>query len=80
MCKDTTHWTKVSPVSSVFALDMKLGDYGNNVLGGKIQRLSLARLFLRNPEINLIDEVTPSFNLDTEENLLGALRIFPLIL
>ncbi|EDS5484013.1 ABC transporter ATP-binding protein [Salmonella enterica] len=60
----------------VNALDMKLDDFGSNVSGGQRQRLSLARLFLRNPEIILLDEVTSSVDLETEEHILDTIRTF----
>jgi len=59
-------------------LDTTLGDKGATLSGGQRQRLSLARLFLKKPEIILIDEGTAALDLLTEHaimrNIVDAFR------
>ncbi len=48
-----------------------VGELGEGLSGGQIQRIALARLFLRDPELVLLDE--PTAHLDREsERLVGA--------
>ncbi len=47
-------------------LETQIGENGGKLSGGQRQRLSIARLFLQNPQILLLDEVTAS--LDTESD------------
>ncbi|KVK85790.1 hypothetical protein WJ47_15240 [Burkholderia ubonensis] len=51
-------------------LDTMLGDRGATLSGGQRQRLALARLFLRAPDIVLVDEGTSSLDLVTEQYVL----------
>lgn len=52
-------------------LDMKLGNRGTTISGGQRQRISLARLFLRKPDIIIIDESTSSLDLINEKKVLN---------
>lgn len=53
------------------ALDSTLGDSGAGLSGGELRRLALARVFLRNPDLVILDE--PTAGLDSEnEQLVGA--------
>jgi ABC-type multidrug transport system fused ATPase/permease subunit len=53
--------------------DMECGENGNNLSGGERQRISIARAFLKHPEILLLDEATSALDLKTtaiiEDNL-----------
>ncbi len=54
-------------------LDTKLGEKGSVLSGGERQRLALARLFLKNPEILIIDEGTSALDVETEEKVVKEL-------
>lgn len=54
-------------------LDTSLGDRGATLSGGQRQRLALARLFLRTPDIVLVDEGTSSLDLVTEQYVLDKI-------
>ena len=54
-------------------IDTELGEKGSNLSGGERQRLALARLFLKNPEILIIDEGTSALDVETEEKVVNEL-------
>lgn len=51
-----------------------LTNEGSTLSGGQRQRLSLARLFLRSPQIIILDEITSSLDIPSEINLLSRVR------
>lgn len=57
-------------------LDVMLGVSGVSMSGGEKQRLELARLYLKNPKLVLLDEPTASLDHETEERVLENLREF----
>ncbi|HBT97332.1 MAG TPA: type I secretion system permease/ATPase [Desulfobulbaceae bacterium] len=55
-------------------LDLKLRESGQGLSGGQKQALMLARLFLRSPNILLLDEPTASFDEGTERVVIERLK------
>lgn len=55
-------------------LNKEIIERGNNLSGGEKQRLSLARLFLKDSKINLIDDSLSALDLKTEKKVLENLK------
>jgi len=53
-----------------------LGDWGMRLSGGQRQRLALARAFIRDPKILILDEATNSLDLISEKVIQDALEEF----
>lgn len=53
-----------------------LGANGMRLSGGQMQRLALARAFLRNPDILILDEATSQIDLESEQLIHQALAKF----
>lgn len=51
-----------------------LGERGSNLSGGQRQRLAIARAFIRNPSILILDEPTTGLDAESTELVLRALR------
>ncbi len=56
------------------AYQTKLGERGTQISGGERQRISVARAFLKDAPILLLDEPTSSIDSRTEREILNALR------
>jgi len=57
-------------------LDTLVGDDGLKLSGGERQRLALARVFLREAPILVLDEATAHLDLGTERQVLQAIDTF----
>ncbi len=55
-------------------LDTVVGDRGCKLSGGERQRLALARAFLRQPSLLVLDEPTSSLDVDAEARVLKVIR------
>lgn len=47
---------------------------GDNLSGGQLQRLALARLYIKNPEVFILDEVTSALDSTTENKIINNLH------
>jgi ABC-type multidrug transport system fused ATPase/permease subunit len=55
-------------------MQTRLGDKGNNISGGQIQRISLARALYRNSEILILDEFTNQLDNVIEKKILSTIN------
>lgn len=55
-------------------LDTRIGRSDIDISGGQGQRLTIARLYLRNPSVLVFDEATSSLDSDTERNIIQCLN------
>jgi ATP-binding cassette, subfamily C, bacterial CydD len=58
------------------ALDTVIGEGGEGISGGQAQRIALARLFLTDPDLILLDEPTAHLDPQTQADLLDAISDF----
>lgn len=54
--------------------ETQIGEKGVRLSGGQKQRLALARIFVKNPQLWLLDDVTSAVDQSTEQNLINALK------
>lgn len=55
-------------------LDTEVSEAGGNFSGGQIQRLALARAFLKDAPVLLLDEPTASLDISSEQQILESLK------
>lgn len=51
-----------------------VGERGSSLSGGQVQRIALARVFLKNPPIVILDEATSALDSSSEEKVQQAVR------
>ncbi|MBE7563586.1 thiol reductant ABC exporter subunit CydD [Acidithiobacillus sp. HP-6] len=51
-----------------------IGDLGQGLSGGQIQRIALARAFLKNPPLFILDEATANLDMENESLVLDAMQ------
>ena len=65
-----TEWVATLPQG----VETLLGDSGLDLSGGQRQRIALARAFLQNPDVLILDEATASLDRETEQRVLKAIE------
>ena len=61
-------------ISQENSYDTVIGEAGSNLSGGQKQRISIARAFLKNSKILLLDEVTSALDSKTSKNILKSIN------
>lgn len=54
--------------------DTNIGENGSKLSGGQIQRISIARALYTNPQILILDEITSSLDVNTEEEIINVIK------
>ena len=56
-------------------LDTYMQEYAGNISSGQVQRLALARLFLKNSSLYILDEPTSNLDILNEKHILKSLKM-----
>ena len=69
-------WSSLREVDKIFTqgYDTMVGEKGVTLSGGQKQRVSLARTFLQDPDILILDDVTSAVDTGTESEILQNVR------
>ena len=56
-------------------LNIRVGEKGEEISGGEVQRIGIARAFYRNPKVLILDESTSALDIATEKQVLNSVLI-----
>ncbi|WP_245596379.1 ABC transporter ATP-binding protein [Sulfurihydrogenibium subterraneum] len=75
--EEITQALKLAKADFVFkhkdGIKMVVGERGSSLSGGERQRIAIARIFLKNPEIVIIDEGTSALDTETEKYVMESI-------
>ena len=71
-CKSAAIHEKILTFTNGYAT--KVGENGDKVSGGELQRIAIARVILKDPKIILLDEATSAVDTETESLIQDALQ------